>query len=233
MILQLSPLQKPSISRGYPAFLTWRILAIPAGILASLYHRHLKSSFPQMLAQDMEIKSGIFPGEGIIIEAGKVSCIADASLTWSRGQWSKSSHEVLRGGLLIIPTNSRFPNFSLNLNGCKLEWFLVNPDIKNMAKVVEKFYRKSFAYWHIILNMLNICYLRYRSLGGIRLESPSILAEKFFSAFLLAVRITPPQRPEYPSLTVASTAIHHSYPSVPSWLTRGAPTITSGGLKGL
>jgi hypothetical protein len=50
--------------------------AIPASILALPYHRHLNSYPPQMSVQDMQIKSvrwiksGIFPCEGIIVEAG-------------------------------------------------------------------------------------------------------------------------------------------------------------------
>jgi hypothetical protein len=46
--------------------------AIPASILALPYHRHLNSYPPQMSVQDMQIKSGIFPCEAIIVEAGKL-----------------------------------------------------------------------------------------------------------------------------------------------------------------
>jgi hypothetical protein len=46
--------------------------AIPAGNLVFPYHQHLKFSSPRMSVQNKEIKSGIFPGEGIIIEDGKL-----------------------------------------------------------------------------------------------------------------------------------------------------------------
>jgi hypothetical protein len=48
------------------------VLAIPAVNLVFPYHRYLKFSSPQMSMPDKEIKSGIFPGEGIIIEDGKL-----------------------------------------------------------------------------------------------------------------------------------------------------------------
>jgi hypothetical protein len=47
------------------------IHAIPAGNLAFPFHRHLKSSSPQMPTQDSETKAGIFPGEVIIVDCGK------------------------------------------------------------------------------------------------------------------------------------------------------------------
>ena len=50
---------------------TLRIPAIPAVNQAFPYHGNLKSSPPQMPAQDNEKKAGIFPGKVIIVEAGK------------------------------------------------------------------------------------------------------------------------------------------------------------------
>jgi hypothetical protein len=61
------------------------ILAIPAGNLAFPYHRHLKSSSPQVAAQDNEIKAGIFPGKVIIGEHGKQLCIS-TSIDMNRPQ---------------------------------------------------------------------------------------------------------------------------------------------------
>jgi hypothetical protein len=68
----LSRSQKLPISRAYQLFSTRRILAIPAGNLAFSHDRHLQSCSPQRPMQDIEIKSGIFAGERIIVEADKL-----------------------------------------------------------------------------------------------------------------------------------------------------------------
>jgi hypothetical protein len=49
------------------------IPAVPAGNLAFPYHRHLKSSSPQMPMRDIEMKAGIFTGEVIGGDHGKLS----------------------------------------------------------------------------------------------------------------------------------------------------------------
>jgi hypothetical protein len=43
--------------------------------VAFSYHRHLKSSSPQVAVPDNEMKAGIFTGEAIIVEGGKQSSL--------------------------------------------------------------------------------------------------------------------------------------------------------------
>jgi hypothetical protein len=73
MILDLSDSKKSSISKAYIAFLPRRIPALPGGNLGFPYHRHLKSSSPQIPAQDKRIISAIF-AESVIREGfGKLA----------------------------------------------------------------------------------------------------------------------------------------------------------------
>ena len=69
-ILNLSLSQKPSI-QSIARLFSLKNPAIPAGNLASTYHRHLKSSSLQMSVPDNETKAGIFPGVVIIVDSGK------------------------------------------------------------------------------------------------------------------------------------------------------------------
>jgi len=75
----------PSMMACWPA----ESLSFTLGVLAFSSHRYLKSSSPQMPAQDNETIAGIFPGKVIIVESGKSakahqptsSSLADRDLT--------------------------------------------------------------------------------------------------------------------------------------------------------
>jgi hypothetical protein len=72
MIRQLSPGQKPSIYRRYPAFLAGRIPAVPAVNLVCPFHPNPKVSSPQMPFEDMRIIYAIFAGSVIMEGSGKI-----------------------------------------------------------------------------------------------------------------------------------------------------------------
>jgi hypothetical protein len=53
--------------------------SIPAGNLAFPYHRHLKSSSPQMPVQDYNIIPAVFAGSVISAGFGKIVCISPSA----------------------------------------------------------------------------------------------------------------------------------------------------------
>ena len=101
MIRHLSQSQKPSISKGYQHVFGLKDSCHSRRNLAFPYHRHLKSSSPQMPVQDNEIIAGNFLGMVISVIGGKY-CIPQP--------------KTIRYALLLV----NFFQKSRILAGCKL-----------------------------------------------------------------------------------------------------------------